>query len=483
MLASIPIVLLTASFAFLPAQESVTQAVRPTSSGPVSCSDEIPKGQIVDRLVCANDGTQSYALYLPSSYTSTRQWPILYAFDPGARGKTPVERFKEAAEKYGWIVIGSNNSRNGPMNISLDAGKAVWKDTHERFAIDERQTYVTGFSGGARVAIFFASFCHDCIAGVIACSAGFPEEVTPSSALHFLFFGTAGVDDFNFAEMKSLAEPLMKAGITQRIEVFSGRHEWPPASLATQAIEWLQLQAMKAGKLQLDEGFIDALWRSESQRANTLEESKKTYDAYLAYVVLIDSFKGLRDVGEVAQRVSQLRDSREVKDALRDERQQLRKQRELESQIGGLVSPREATSDEGFESGHRLRAIIADLQKSSKAVADTGERRVARRVLGSLSIGLFEQGRNLLQAQNRSGEAVRKLELAIEVNPERAGAYFYLAWAYALSGDKRKSLQALRTAVEKGFTDVGAITDNKAFDPVRKDPQYQQIIQSLQRSN
>src|SRR5690348_17102495 len=79
-------------------------------------TDSIPKGQLVERIVALNDASQSYALYLPSNYTPDRKWPILYAFDPGAHGRAPVERFKEAAEKYGWIVVGSNNSRNGPWN-------------------------------------------------------------------------------------------------------------------------------------------------------------------------------------------------------------------------------------------------------------------------------------------------------------------------------------------------------------------------------
>ena len=84
-------------------------------------NEQEPQGQIIEKVVCANNAAQSYALYLPSSYSPTGKWPILYAFDPGARGKIPLERFKEAAEKYGWIVVGSNNSRNGPPQPSADA--------------------------------------------------------------------------------------------------------------------------------------------------------------------------------------------------------------------------------------------------------------------------------------------------------------------------------------------------------------------------
>ncbi|HEY0726185.1 MAG TPA: hypothetical protein VGD41_19845, partial [Pyrinomonadaceae bacterium] len=59
--------------------------------------------------------------------------------------------------------------------------------------------------------------------------------------------------------------------------------------------------------------------------------------------------------------------------------------------------------------------------------------------------------------------------------------YFYLAWAYAAEGNKKKSLQLLNTAVEKGFSDAGMITTNKAFDSIRNDPEYQQIMAKLKK--
>src|SRR5262249_7653761 len=75
-------------------------------------------GAIIDRVVCHADATQSYALYLPTGYTPKKQWPITYCFDPAARGRVPVERLKAAAEKYGFIVAGSNNSRNGMSDVT-----------------------------------------------------------------------------------------------------------------------------------------------------------------------------------------------------------------------------------------------------------------------------------------------------------------------------------------------------------------------------
>src|SRR5262245_25307467 len=100
--------------------------------------DDFPKGEVIERVTSKADQTQSYALYLPKAYTPDKKWPILYAFEPVARGKLPVTIFQEAAEKFGFIVVGSYNSRNGLNGEILSKIlNEFWNDTHQRFSIDE----------------------------------------------------------------------------------------------------------------------------------------------------------------------------------------------------------------------------------------------------------------------------------------------------------------------------------------------------------
>jgi len=359
------------------------------------------------------------------------------------------------------------------------------KDSHERFAIDNARMYATGFSGGARVAVSVAAGCK-CLAGVIASGAGFPVDLAPTPEMHFVFFGAAGVDDFNYPELKNLKELLTKAGIINRIQTFEGRHEWPPVSVATSAVEWMELHEIKAGKRPRDDGFVNATWQQLLNDARTLEDSKKYFEGYQLYLDMAQSFKGLRDVAEIETKLTQLAGSREVKAAIREEQAQISKQRELASRLNALIAARDSgtsinQSEEGVDPGNLLPKILNDLRKQSKASEDSTQRRVARRVLDGLFIGLFEQGMSLLQTEKNYSESIKHFRLATEVNPDRAGVYFYLAWAYAANGDKKKSLQSLNTAVEKGFSDTAMITANKAFDSLRNDPEYQQIMARLKR--
>ncbi len=199
-------------------------------------SEDLPRGAVIPSVVCRSNPQQSYALYLPSRYGPGQRWPILFCLDPGARGRVPVERFAEAAERKGVIVAGSNNSRNGPIEPVQEAIEAMVADTHSRFSLDDSKAYVAGFSGGSRVALSWAGNGH--IAGVIACGAAFSGGKLPDE-LPFRLYMTSGFDDFNHDEIWEVSLALAKRGTPHRFVEFEGGHDWLPAGLAAEALDFL----------------------------------------------------------------------------------------------------------------------------------------------------------------------------------------------------------------------------------------------------
>jgi len=202
----------------------------------VFAAEVLPKGRVLDQVVCAGDERQSYALYLPPQYEPGRRWPVLYCLDPGARGRIPVARFAEAAGRAGWIVVGSNNSRNGPSEIAREAIQWMLDDTHQRFLIDDSRVYTAGLSGGARLALAWAASSR--VAGVVACGAGFSAGAIPKQ-VPFRIYATAGVDDFNFDEVYAMSRELDRRGFPQRFSEFPGGHDWLPEGLTASALEFL----------------------------------------------------------------------------------------------------------------------------------------------------------------------------------------------------------------------------------------------------
>lgn len=332
---------------------------------------DLPTGQIIDSVECALDNTQHYALYLPSNYTSSRQWSVILAFDGGAHGRVPVERYRQAAEKYGYIVAGSLNSRNGPWEVSTNAAKAMTADVKARFSIDTKRVYTAGMSGGARVAMKIAIESRQ-IAGVFASSAGFPDEFI--ARVPFPVFGSAGTDDFNHLEMYQLDRRMTSA---HRVLYFDGGHTWLPEELALQGVEWMELQAMKSGLRPRDTALLDTWFATRVARIDGLKDNAETLHAMIH---LIADFEGLEDVSKVADRAARLLKQQDVRDALSEESKY--EDRELQVQ-GELFDFRDRWYNGG--SFARLKERVTALLAQSKAADDSEDRRIARRVLANFA--------------------------------------------------------------------------------------------------
>lgn len=438
--------------------------------------EEFRRGVVLESVACQESAGQAYALFLPSSYSAEKRWPILYAFDPAARGRVPVERFREAAEKYGYIVVGSNNSRNGPVKASLEALDAMWRDTHSRFAVDDERVYMTGFSGGARVALQAATLCEKCVAGVIACGAGFDQASPHTKSMGFAVFATVGVDDFNYPELAELNLQLERIGVPRRVATFEGGHSWPPAELCDEALLWMELQAMQGGRRAKDEAFIRDSFDKAVKRAHWLSEQKKFYEAYALYQSLAESYRGLIETGEVERRATELKASKEVKERIREERSQLERQRGLGAEVVRLAQ-RLNNPEERDNALSDLRRLLADLRKKGEGAEDTGERRVARRTLRQ-AFAQFYEGGTIKYAKDRQA-ARQQLEVAAEVAPRDPAVFYQLAILYAQGGEKRKALDALRRSVENGLKDPALIEGNKELARLRDEAEYRKIIDAL----
>lgn len=189
---------------------------------------------------CAANANQRYSVYLPSNYDPSKPMPILYAFHPRALGNVLVDRFRDACEKHGWIVVGSMNSRNGPPQAISVALHAIWNDTHERFNLSRKSHYATGFSGGARVSFSLARMHKGMFAGVIAMGAGVnADEVLPEKEI--AVFVTCGETDFNRdPELEFWLVPSLRInGNAHKFRTFPGGHVIAPKEIVEEAVDWL----------------------------------------------------------------------------------------------------------------------------------------------------------------------------------------------------------------------------------------------------
>ena len=153
-----------------------------------------------------------------------------------------MDLYRTAADKLGWLVCGSVESRNGQgMDFYEKVLAAMKNEMSARFALHPHRVYYSGMSGGSRVALEL--FCNhsDSAAGVIAMAAG-PARPGLSKVPGGACVGIAGRHDYNYAELVILAGKSTAADIAYLFMDFEGPHGWAPKGLVAQTMEWLEIQ-------------------------------------------------------------------------------------------------------------------------------------------------------------------------------------------------------------------------------------------------
>jgi predicted esterase len=438
---------------------------------------EIPApGEVAENVVCREAPGQSYALYLPSSYSRERRWPILYLLDARGRATRPVERFRAAAEKYGWILASSRQSRSDTKDDpNTPALRAMWADTHARLSIDDARVYLAGFSGTARAVVALALQAPAAVAGVIGCGAGWPEELEPAAPRPFPYFGTAGDRDFNYVEMRALETALASTRSPQRIAYFSGGHDWPPPTVAADAAGWMELQAMKSGGRARDDALVAELYAAGLARANALLAKGAAAEAWLAYAHLADDFRTLADVAAAAEKARALGGTAEVRKALAEAADRDDREREAVRSMARRLHAALSAPDPPLPAALAAELGVADLKRRA-ASGSSADRAAAERILASLRVQVTFYLPEELAARGDRVRARLCLALAAEIDPGDPGPDHALAGVEARAGDVRRATKALDRAVDKGFRSFDALDADPDFAAIRADPKFREWL-------
>jgi dienelactone hydrolase len=463
------LIALSASFCVVTGQCVLSQMQKPAV---------LPSPGHIGDVVCISDAAQSYALYLPSAYGPAKRWPIIYFFDPGGRGRRPLELYKEVAETYGFILAGSNNSRN----FSSDQGKAVnaiWEDTHARLELDEHRSYSSGFSGGARVAGAMAlGGPRSQIAGVIAHGAGYPSGKARSNDTLPYFFAV-GDQDFNWPEVINIRREREEQGWPYRVRVYAGRHQWAPAAVMEEAVQYMNLKAMQAGSLRPDGAFVDHLFDKTRAEAAEAETRKDPIEQLNSYRSLVTDFSGLRDGKEPTEKLTALQQSPGLKAALKGEREQMSEQLKLEQEISQkITSIADNSAPDTAALRVEVRQQMGSLGDQAKHSKNETQRLIAARAFGGILVGTMEDGQQELTARH-----FEKAEAYFDIMRQASDdpwPVLLLADTHATAGNRRLAVKDLQEAVRRGLKDRAVIESDPQLQSLKSEPEFQKLLAGME---
>ena len=270
------------------------------------------KGEVHDSVPVNGAPKETFALYLPLSFSNQELSSIVFVFDPAGRGAAGIQPFIPASEKYGHILICSNNSRNAPYERNFTIANNLFNHVFSHFNIKEDEMYASGFSGGSRLASAIASLTNK-FAGVIGCGAGFSGIKEHMPAAHdYAYVGLCGNRDMNYKEMVENKGFLNLINFNSTLITFDEEHQWPPQEQILRAFDWLNLQKLKKEKPIPIDKFRAQYVKDYELVTRFRAEERLLFEAEQLERMIKD-YKGIWDIDSIETQYTRLLKSKPLK--------------------------------------------------------------------------------------------------------------------------------------------------------------------------
>jgi hypothetical protein len=412
--------------------------------------DSFPLGKVIDTVTCAANAAHSYALYIPVTGNKTAL-PVIYFFDPHANGSLPLRKYRQLANTYGFILIGSNNSKNGnDWQLTETIWQTLFDDTRKRLAINPQQIYTAGFSGGAKVAGFVA-LQHPGIKGVIANGAGLPDGA-PVNNYPFSFTAIAGEGDMNMTDLVAIDAAFDKTSTRHRIILFNGKHEWAPSTTMDNAFAALQFDAMRNHGLPVNEALINHVKTSGKQAVEKYSNENKLVKAVAQCSLVVNLLQGLdNDLSWFEKKAAAITSQTAYQQQLQEQQQLLQTEQQIKAQYMQQLQQ----GDMNYWS-----QTINGLMVKAKAPTATGA--MYQRLLAYLSLAFYSYSNQFIK-NNQNDPAQYFVTLYKMADPFNSEAWYFSAILQARKNEVAAAEADLLTAVKLGFTDKERLRQQVEF--------------------
>jgi len=443
----------------------------------VCTNKSLPQAGVLHTIACTDNPGRSYALYVPplqtpqgSGKNGKQFYPVIIAFDPHGDGKLPLSLYKELADKFGFIMMGSMDAKNGlPQEEVREIVAALIKEVFTVYPVDTNRIYFLGFSGGARVATMAAMYQVP-VKGVIGCGAGFGGGDQPIR-YKFDYFGIAGTADFNMSELLELDEPLSHAGVRHVITAFPGKHEWPPVEEMDEAFSWITLNAMRDGMIKKDDAFISNLMNTFNSRIEMLTAKNQLIAAADACREAVVFITGL---GSAEKWKSELI-SLEMKPAYQSQvayrNNVLKKEGEEKQQLMQALQSKDLSWWKEWIRSHAAHVTRHENINPEDTLKD-------RRLLAFLSLYCYMNANAALAKQNEDA-AIKIIAIYEMADAPNAEPNYMRAILFARRTEYDHAIDQLKIAASKGFSDKQRLSVQPEFLAMQSSPAWIDLLKSI----
>jgi dienelactone hydrolase len=215
---------------------------------------------------CQSDSNNTYEVFIPERNSSLEKLPLLVILDSHGSGKFALNKFKHSAMQYSTILVASNLVKNGLEGYE-NTIQALVDDVRSKYPIGN-DIFVTGFSGGARMALGYA-LTHQ-VNGLILCGA--LANADQIKATHCSVISISGMDDFNFIETAQYLFQEQSTPKNLKIELTDASHSWPDSIMLANAFGFLSLSCPSVNAETSSKSQLKTYNQDQQTRINSLKK-------------------------------------------------------------------------------------------------------------------------------------------------------------------------------------------------------------------
>lgn len=413
-------------------------------------------GKVYKNIRGLNDSMLNYSAYFPKKFDGKTSLPVLFLLDPHAEGYTPVSMYQSLADKYNYLLIGSNNSQNGmPMSDFNQYFISLIKEVENRYPIAKNAMFSGGFSGGAKMAIFCAEQFPEII-GAVACGASISKPI--DSEPNYYFAGIVGNKDFNYLEMRQSFAMFDRYGFDYTATIFEGKHQWAPLNAFETAFIGFDIYQMKRKNKPTNKENIEIIRKNMHDSVNIYINEHKILDAYEMLQQEKRWFYGLEPIAEVQKQIVQITQSLDFKMQIQKRRQAITQEIKLRSEF---VKALEINDIDWWK---------MEYKKIKTPTHNTEIDLVKERLLNYISMVSFMLIKTNIE-NNELKKAEKKLKIYKLIDQKNPDVYLMYAYFYLQNNDKERMQENLKKAKENGI---------KSFEVYANDPFWKKLFQQKQ---
>ncbi|WP_243396946.1 alpha/beta hydrolase [Flagellimonas pacifica] len=415
----------------------------------------------------------TFSLYLPTTFSTNKEWPLLLIVDLKGREKQALSMFVQSAEKEGYVLAAPQLSDTVALSKSMVKTRRALERVLSMLPIHNSRIYAAGAGSGSRFANLVPIFMKE-VKGAVSIGASVANTDLLSVKRPFHFIGMVNENNYNYTEMLTTEKILDRYRFPNQVLIYSMNKEWPDGKYLKKAMQLFTLAAMGRKLIPKDSLYVEKAFKEDVSKINQFRNSGKLIlaEQYLGEMMSIYGAHKNLDSLRLVQR--EVRRDKLFRSMRRAENATLLKESLLKEDY--LYYIEEDVMTHNFNNLGWWNYQMTEINKFIKGV-NAHEKKMGNRLLGYVN-ALVEDNIDIVRSEELIDEDALAFLYMLKtiVEPQNFDFYLELISLSAKNEDFGTALFYLEEALEKGFEDKDKLYGLENTALLRINPDFNKLV-------